>query len=198
MPNIFNEPLRELEVARLLKHIRGEEDKEHIADFCADISAEFARIARYVGKVGFSLSEKWKSADHMVLAVKDYRDPLLAIHIRSSDANDQQTIDISYTMKRKRTEVGKERFYLPYQFQDAKNHLMGQLFAAFPHGALIAPEAKDEEIPMFEPPVLTLPPTWDEAIMKERAFVAANEEGESKVIRLTHADRNQRTRSFSR
>jgi hypothetical protein len=85
-------PLQEVGVARLVKFIREQEENEHFALLCADISSEFARIARYVSKVGFILSDEWKSADHLVLNVREHNSRLLAVHIRANGNPEDQCV----------------------------------------------------------------------------------------------------------
>jgi hypothetical protein len=150
---------QEIDVVRLLKFIRQEEENEHIAQLCADVSSEFARISRYVGKVGFALSEEWKvasrkekSADHLVLIIKEHKTRLMALHIRSTGDHDNQGVDVSQNILRHR-ESEPVSFALPEQFVEAKNYILAEIFSAFPKDRLEVKfgKGKDSEtVPLFE------------------------------------------------
>jgi hypothetical protein len=192
-------PLREVEVARLVKFIRREEDNEHVAQLYADISSEFSRIARHMGKVGFILSDEWKSSDHLVLSVKEYKARLLAINIRATGNPDNQSVDVSHSVLRRR-ETKPVSFSLPDQFAEAKAQVMSDLFEAFPQNRLMVKVSPTESAPMFENPAdKPLLPTWDEGVMKDRAYAEAERVGlDNKVTLSPWAVDNVRVRSFSR
>lgn len=191
-------PLREVEVKRLLRFIRREEENGHITQLFADISSDFARIARYMTKVGFSLTDEWKSADHLVLNVREYKTRLLAIHIRAAGDHDNQSVDVSQAVLRRR-ETKPVSFSLPDEFADAKNHIMAELFAAFPENRLMIKVSPTDIAPMFETEAdRPLPPTSDEGVIKERAYAEAERVGLGKVIQSPYADDNLPRRSFAR
>lgn len=197
-------PLQEIEVVRLLKYIRHEEENEHIAQLCADISSEFAHIARFVSPVGFSLSEEWKAAsgknkdsEHLVLTVKEYKTRLMALHIRSTGDHDNQGVDVSQNILRRR-ESNLVHFSLPSEFVSAKNHILAQLFSAFPSDRLLVKGDAGEMVPLFEEVVAKPPRTNDEGVLKERALAEASNDPDAKMILSPYADDNRRPRSFSR
>lgn len=190
----------DLEVASLIRHIRSEDDCGHIALFCADISSKFAEIARHVGKVGFSLSDEWRSAHHMVLSVREGKHRLLAIHIRNSGDHDNQTVNVS-DVAINEMETEPVLFSLPEDFSDAKAHVLGRLFAAFPRDKLVLPIEAGPPIPLFVPVVANKEAaTWDEDVIRVRAVNAANNgaEGIGPCIRSPYADDNLPQRSFAR
>ena len=205
MQDTIIEPLRDIDVVRLLKFIRREEDNEHIAQLCADVSSEFAHIARYVGKVGFALSEEWKAAadkdknaEHLVLSVKEYKTRLKAIHVRATGDHDNQGVDISQNIM-KRRESKPVHFSLPEQFTEAKNYILAELFCTFPEGSLVAMKTSAEIIPLFEPLTVYKPMPADEGLVKLLAIEAANQAGDdAPMIKSPYADDNVRVRSFSR
>jgi|GEM_PF-7038842 len=197
MTEIVTEPLPEIEVTRLLKFIRQEEDNEHTANLFASICADFMRIARHVAKVGFSLSDEWRSADHLVLAIKEHKTRIFALHIRSAGTEDNQSVEVSHVVLR-RKESAPKPFFLPEQFEIATTHIIGELFAALPQDRLVAIKNRKEIIPLFEPVVDKLPPTWDEGELKARAQAIADLNPHSKTFRTPFADDNLRVRSFSR
>lgn len=192
-----NAELHDLEVKRLIRYIRREEENEYIAQLWADLSSESARIARYVAKVGFSLREEWKSAAHLVLVVGEYKSRLAAIHIRDNSENDTQKVDVSLARGRRREEEPVS-FSLPHEFHVAKDHVLAELFGIFPLDRLVALKTRAEVIPLFEPVVVSLPPTHDEGEIKARAVEQAHAEGLGNIIRSPYADDNLPRRSFAR
>ncbi len=175
-----------------------EEENGHITQLFADISSDFARIARYMTKVGFSLTDEWKSADHLVLNVREYKTRMLAIHIRATGSHDNQSVDVSHTFLRRR-ETKPVSFSLPDEFAEAKFHVLAELFSAFPTDRLLVKAENGEVRSMFmteadRPPA----PTWDEGVIKQRAVAQAEQEGLGKMICSAYADDNLPARSFAK
>lgn len=198
MQNTVIQPLQEIEIARLLRYIRREEEQEYSAQLCADVSSEFSRIARHVAKVGFSLSDEWKSAEHLVLTVKEYKTRLAAIHIRVTGDTDNQGVDVSQTILRRR-ETKPVSFSLPSQFHDAKGFILAQLLDVFPEGSLIAMKTSAEIIPLFEPPTIHKPMPSNEGEIKALAIEEANQSGEdAPMIKSPYADDNLPKLNYAR
>ena len=198
MQNIIAlDKLQDSEVAKLLRFIRREEDSEHIAQLCAEISSEFARIARHVSRVGLSLSDEWKNANHMVLTVREHKTRLAAIHIRATGDDDHQGVNVSQTILRRR-ESAPVSFSLPRQFEASKDHVLTQLFDILPKDRLVALKTSAEIIPLFEALTVAAPMPHDEGDIKRLAVAQAEAEGLGKMILSPYADDNVRIRSFSR
>lgn len=188
----------EAEVRTLIEFIRKQQENEHFADLCADICSEFARVARCVGKVGYLLSDEWKSADHMVLSVAEYKAHLLAIHIRLAGNHDNQAVAVSQTSPYQNIEATQVQFPLPQESVQAREYIMRKVFEAFSPQRLLLSFA-GEKIPLFEDDVPHLPPTSDESVLKERAYQRAAAEAPGAILRTPYADDNMppERRSFS-
>ena len=168
-----NEPFHQLsdtQIGELLELIRQVKDKEHIAQLYAEICYESALVARHVSKIGFSLSEAWKTANDLEIVINEATTSLLSLRICGDGDEDHQAVAVSSRFPAKGLdETETTVFMLPEQSTDAKNYIMGQLFKAFPADRLVTLFGQ-----FADTTEETNLPTGDEGALKERAIAEAS------------------------